>query len=300
MDIIKNCLCYSGGKDKILPQLLEEFPENIDNFYDVFSGSGVVSLNTQAKNYYLNDKCYQINNLLKALYIYDIHTIQSYINAAVEIFSLGKDNKEEFLNLRECYNLNPLTKHDIPEDRKNLSKYISLLCLIYYSFNHMFVFTKDDRFSVPSGYGRSSFNTNLSEKLVKFAERLEQIKPTFSTSDFKDLIVLTLCDGHINQNDLYYLDPPYFITDSTYSRTKYLSWGEDEERSLYEHLRSIDRAGVKFVLTNMLKHGDKENTYLKDFARDFNMIEIDSTYGNCSYQKKQGRKDSLEVIVKNF
>lgn len=40
MEFIKSPLNYTGGKYKLLPQLLELFPTNIDTFVDLFAGGG--------------------------------------------------------------------------------------------------------------------------------------------------------------------------------------------------------------------------------------------------------------------
>lgn len=54
-----------GSKEKLLNQLLPLFPEKIEIFYDLFGGSGVVSLNVNAKKYVLNDFSNHIYNLYK-------------------------------------------------------------------------------------------------------------------------------------------------------------------------------------------------------------------------------------------
>lgn len=40
---IKSPLNYTGGKYKLLPQILPLFPEGIDNFYDLFTGGANVN-----------------------------------------------------------------------------------------------------------------------------------------------------------------------------------------------------------------------------------------------------------------
>lgn len=49
MDFIKSPLNYTGGKYKLLPQLLEIFPKEIDIFVDLFAGGGNVAVNVNAK-----------------------------------------------------------------------------------------------------------------------------------------------------------------------------------------------------------------------------------------------------------
>jgi hypothetical protein len=40
MEYIKSPLNYTGGKYKLLPQLLEVFPKQVDTFVDLFAGGG--------------------------------------------------------------------------------------------------------------------------------------------------------------------------------------------------------------------------------------------------------------------
>lgn len=53
--MIKSPLNYTGGKFKLLPQILPMFPDNIDNFYDLFCGGANVGANATAKRVYCND-----------------------------------------------------------------------------------------------------------------------------------------------------------------------------------------------------------------------------------------------------
>lgn len=46
---------YVGDKFKLLPQLKENFPKDIEKFIEPFCGGGSVFLNTPAKKYILND-----------------------------------------------------------------------------------------------------------------------------------------------------------------------------------------------------------------------------------------------------
>lgn len=43
MEYVKSPLNYTGGKFKLLPQLLEIFPKDINTFVDLFAGGGLQS-----------------------------------------------------------------------------------------------------------------------------------------------------------------------------------------------------------------------------------------------------------------
>lgn len=40
MEYVKSPLNYTGGKYKLLPQLLEVFPKQVNTFVDLFAGGG--------------------------------------------------------------------------------------------------------------------------------------------------------------------------------------------------------------------------------------------------------------------
>ena len=55
MEYIKSPINYIGNKYRLLKNLVPLFPEDIDTFVDVFSGSGTVLINVNANKYIYND-----------------------------------------------------------------------------------------------------------------------------------------------------------------------------------------------------------------------------------------------------
>ena len=65
MGYIKSPLNYTGGKYKLLPQLLELFPKKIETFVDLFAGGGNVAVNVEAKKIIYNDILWQVPEMLQ-------------------------------------------------------------------------------------------------------------------------------------------------------------------------------------------------------------------------------------------
>ena len=56
---------YVGDKYKIMPQIIQFFPKNIDTYYEPFLGGGSSCLYVEAKKYVLNDNDKNIIDLHK-------------------------------------------------------------------------------------------------------------------------------------------------------------------------------------------------------------------------------------------
>ena len=66
-ELVLSPLFYVGNKFKLLPQLLPIFPDpsTVDTFYDVFGGSGVVSINVPYNKIIYNELDGRLVSLLK-------------------------------------------------------------------------------------------------------------------------------------------------------------------------------------------------------------------------------------------
>ena len=82
--LLKNAFNYTGSKDRILPQLLNNLDYTKDTFIDFFCGSAVVSANVLNKfnRIIANDGCWQLINILK-----DIQKDKDFINKVDKIIS---------------------------------------------------------------------------------------------------------------------------------------------------------------------------------------------------------------------
>ena len=91
--LIQSPMNYLGGKFKLLKQILPEFPQNIDNFIDLFAGGGNVGINISANRIILNDNnqsLYGIYNLFKNK---DKNEIFASIQEIIERFALSESSK---------------------------------------------------------------------------------------------------------------------------------------------------------------------------------------------------------------
>lgn len=280
MEYVKSPLNYTGGKYKLLPQLLELFPKQVNTFVDLFAGGGNVSVNVKAEKVVFNDLMWQVPEMLQEFKKIGVEESLRKIDGYISSYDLSKENKEGYLALRELYN-------------KGKSDPLMLYTLICYSFNNQIRFNNKGAYNMPFGKDRSSFNPTLREKFITFVQRLQSMEIQFSSKDFRELDLDTL-----GENDFVYCDPPYLITVASYNENG--GWGEQAERDLLAKLDTLDKAGVKFGLSNVFESKGKENIILKEWAKGYTVHYLDHTYSNCSYHKKDKQSKDIEVFITNY
>lgn len=279
MEYVKSPLNYTGGKYKLLPQLLELFPKQVNTFVDLFAGGGNVSVNVKAEKVVFNDLMWQVPEMLQEFKKIGVEESLRKIDGYISSYDLSKENKEGYLALRELYN-------------KGKSDPLMLYTLICYSFNNQIRFNNKGAYNMPFGKDRS-FNPTLREKFITFVQRLQSMEIQFSSKDFRELDLDTL-----GENDFVYCDPPYLITVASYNENG--GWGEQAERDLLAKLDTLDKAGVKFGLSNVFESKGKENIILKEWAKGYKVHYLDHTYSNCSYHKKDKQSKDIEVFITNY
>jgi adenine-specific DNA-methyltransferase len=278
---LKSPLNYIGGKYKLLPQLIEFFPDKINTFVDLFSGGFNVGINVDCNKVVCNDMNTFIIDLYKELYSKPIDETLNKITGRINEYGLSKENEEAFKKFRNYYNK---TKEPI-----------DLYTLSCYSFNYQFRFNNNKEYNNPFGRNRSQFSDNMKSNLIIFTEKLKSMNVEFLSEPF-DKVDLS----KLNSEDFVYCDPPYLITTGSYNdgNRGFKDWKEEEEIQLYKVLDELNKRKVKFALSNVIEHKGKENILLKEWSKKYKTIYLTSDYSNSSYNTK--RDKSIEVLIINY
>lgn len=278
---LKSPLNYIGGKYKLLPQLIEFFPDKINTFVDLFSGGFNVGINVDCNKVVCNDMNTFIIDLYKELYSKPIDETLNKITGRINEYGLSKENEEAFKKFRNYYNK---TKEPI-----------DLYTLSCYSFNYQFRFNNNKEYNNPFGRNRSQFSDNMKSNLILFTEKLKSMNVEFLSEPF-DKVDLS----RLNSEDFVYCDPPYLITTGSYNdgNRGFKDWKEEEEIQLYKVLDELNKRKVKFALSNVIEHKGKENILLKEWSKKYKTIYLTSDYSNSSYNTK--RDKSIEVLIINY
>lgn len=279
---VKSPLNYTGGKTKLLPQILPLFPDKVGTFVDLFCGGCNVGSNVNADKVIYNDYMSQIIELFKNWKDTNLEDTIQYIETQIEKFNLSKQNQEGFLELRKQYN----EYRDIRD----------LFVLVAYAFNHQIRFNSKGEYNMPFGKDRSEYNKNMKTNLINFITRIQEQDSTFLNKSFDELNV-----EEFTKDTFVYADPPYLITVASYNENG--GWNEQMEYKLLDYLDKCTENGIKFALSNVLEMNDKSNDILKKWIEEkgYNIHHLNYTYGNCNYHKLDktvGLTD--EVLVTNY
>ena len=279
---VKSPLNYTGGKSKLLPQILPLFPDKVGTFIDLFCGGCNVGSNVNADKVIYNDYMSQIIELFKNWKDNNLEDTIQYIETQIEKFNLSKQNQEGFLELRKQYN----EYRDIRD----------LFVLVAYAFNHQIRFNSKGEYNMPFGKDRSEYNKNMKTNLINFITRIQGQDSTFLNKSFDELNV-----EEFTKDTFVYADPPYLITVASYNENG--GWNEQMEYKLLEYLDKCTENGIKFALSNVLEMNDKSNDILKKWVEEkgYNVYHLNYTYGNCNYHKLDktvGLTD--EVLITNY
>ena len=291
--MLNNCFNYIGSKDRLFSVIDKNLDKTKQNFIDVFCGSGVVGVN-ELRNYkrvVLNDKCWQVIDTLKFFRDNDYAKVIHDIERVILDYNLSKTNKEGYLKLREDYNADPYLRL--------VFEPAMFYCLVIHSFNFSIHINSKGKFSVPFGANKSYFNNSLRAKLEGFQWELHENKDRISlkSDSFEELLRNA---KRVAKTSMFYVDPPYLSSDDSYSRIHYLGkWDEDKERKLYSCLDEIHEAGGSFLLSNVLENNGKWNKILDEWAKKYNLVEVNASYDSCNYQRKNEGK-TREVLIRNY
>ena len=284
---IKSPLNYTGGKHKLLPQILPLFPTEINTFVDLFTGGGNIAVNVNANKIIANDNEKHIIDIYKAFQNgYDnVEEIIKVIESYIAKYNLSIENVEGFNKLREDYNNNPF--------KTNYIASTMLYVLICYSFNHQFRFNSRGEFNMPFGKNRSQWNDTMKKNLINFHKSIVDKNIIFTNKDFRELKI-----DKLSCNDFVYCDPPYLITCATYNEKN--GWNEQCEKDLLDLLDNLNSKSVKFALSNVLFNKGKTNDLLIERSKKYNVHHLDYTYQNCNYHTKDKTSKPDEVLITNF
>ncbi len=301
-EFVKSPLNYTGGKHKLLSQLIEKFPNKIETFVDLFGGGFNVGVNVKADKIIYNDKQKEVARIIKLFKKYTHTQITKKIEKNIEHYGLsntlengykyyqcnsdsgvGNFNKVKYLKMRDDYN-------NIPG--YNEKKDFILLTLIIFSFNNQIRFNGNNFFNMP--VGKRDFNNSTRKNVRNFSIALKNKDVEIYSKDFRKINIENFA------NPFVYCDPPYILGTASYNEND--GWTEKDENDLLDYLKKLSDKGIQFALSNVIEHKGMVHNNLKKWveANYFNIIYLKSNYSNSNYQIKNREQNTREVLITNY
>lgn len=290
-NVIISPIFYMGNKKKLINKgLINLFPKNIDTFIDLFGGSGVVSMNTEAKRYVINDIDINLYHLYQMFKLNGYQCIINHIENRIDEYGLAKERtshkvftddrvkkyKSAYVNFRSYYNKNP--------------NVLDFYTLMFYSFSQQFRFNSKGEFNMPCG--NDCFADKNKEYIENGCKFFSSSNVHISNKDFRDIDFNDLTD-----KDFVYLDPPYFNTTATYNENG--GWSIKDESDLYALCERLNNNGIKFAMSNVYENKNIKNENLIEWVNkmSWNVYTFNGfTYTSCG----KGNSDAKEILITNY
>lgn len=300
MAYIKSPIHYMGNKYDLLPSMIEQFPkkEEVSVFYDIFGGSGTVSLNVPYDNVVYNELNGNMVNLLKMIKEEKPEDIIAHIKKRIEEFDLNSEGTDTRQNItdneekRKYYNDRYLAfRKFYNESEKDIK---DLYALSFWSFCNLMRFNSKNEFNMP--YGNRCFIEDDALNLIQAHNVFLKKNITLLEGDAFELFKTLGEDRKI----FCYIDVPYVNSTAIYNENRaFGGWGIEEDEKVFAELDRLTSLGIKWAYSNVLEIKGKQNNHIKDWAERNNYTIIDFEHKEYSSLGK-GNANAREVLIINY
>lgn len=281
-----------GNKKRLIQRgMIDLFPQNINTFYDLFGGSGVVSLNVKADKYVLNELDTHVYNLYKILKNTTPEEIINHIESRIDEYDLPKKSTHSSKTSRverEFYKAKYIKFRDNYNKDKNP---LDLFVLMNYCMSQTVRFNNEGDFNMPFGSDRF-IKEKHSQRYIDFYLKLNSMGFSISNKSY-----LEFNPEDFNDDDFVYLDPPYLNTIATYNENG--KWTEERQRELFDYCIELNKKNIKWAMSNVLKNKEQINNNLIEWSGDHNL----NVYGFDNFNYSNFGKEvfnAKEVLITNY
>lgn len=277
---------YMGCKYKLLKQMIPIFPKECEIFYDLFCGSGVVSMNYKGiKRTVCNDFNQNVVKLLQMFKDNSVDELDEYFNKRIKEFnlvSLGKDFRKYkelqkgYYDFREYYN---------KSEPKDIRDMYLLSC---YSMNHLMRFNKQNEFNASCG----STQRYIKSKIENGHRLLKDVEIWCCDT-------LSIDFSQITDKDFIYCDIPYLNTEAVYNEKRaYGGWNIECDYKIFSILEGLNNRNIKWALSNVFENRGKRNEHLIEWCNknNWHVHHLNRNYNPFS----RGNSNNDEVLICNY
>jgi len=301
--IQKPFLKWVGGKTQIINEILNKFPEKINNYHEIFLGGGsvllgVLSLIKENKIKIKNIYAYDLNKSLIYLYkniqtkcddfIKEIKKIVDVNNNITGVIVNRKPtNIDDAKTSQESYYYWIRSKYNEMNDEDK----ITILGSAYFLFLNKTCFRGLYRvslngFNVPYGHYKSPFIYD-EDSLKNISELIKDVN--FIHASFETSLL------NVKKNDMVYCDPPYVPINAT-SFVNYNSDGFEGvlHEKLFTMLHELKKQKINWMMSN------SDTKLVLDSFSDKKKYNIEKILCRRAINSKKPESKVNEVIIKSY
>lgn len=266
---------WTGGKRKLLPELLKLLPKKFNNYYEPFIGGGALFFEIAPTKATIND----FNEELINSYI----QIKENPKELIELLKVHSENnsKEYYLKLRS------LDRDKNFEKLSGVEKAARILYMLRVNFNGLYRVNSKNQFNVPYGNYK---NPKIVDKelLLSINKYLNNNDINIISQDFEEAV------RSAKKGDFVYFDPPYIPLTQTSSFTSYTreDFSLEDQVRLRDTVKKLTEKGVFVMLSN------SSSQVAVELYKEFNIHYVDVNRTNGAKANSRGR--IKEIIVTNY
>ncbi|MDO5040111.1 DpnII family type II restriction endonuclease [Clostridium sp.] len=297
---MKPFLKWAGGKTQLIPTIIEELPEEINNlttYIEPFVGAGAVFLDflssDRFEKYIIND----INS--KLINVYEV--IRDNIDLLIESLNdikekylsfeeLSEDREKMYYEIRDKFNSNDVGKIELAA----YFIFINKTC-----FNGLYRENSKGDFNVPIG--------KYKNPTIFYEEQLRKISSLLNKRNDNGELIVTILNlkytelkKYVNKKTFVYFDPPYRpVTIGGFSAYNKGGFNDDSQQELANFYTKLSELGAKLMLSNSdPRILNKNDDFFEKMYKSFNIQRI---YANRFINSKGADRGGIsELLITNY
>lgn len=285
---------WAGGKQKLIPQIIQHLPKNFNELTDVtyiepFIGGGamlfyMLSHYSNIKQAIIsdkNEKLINVYNVTKLFPKYLIADLQSLQNRYYLCNNLNS-KKEMYLEMRDKFN----EKENEPITEAAYFIFLNKTC-----FNALYRVNSKNKFNVP--FGKHIEPLICDEATILADSKLLEKVCILNGNYFETL-------DYASENTLFYFNPPYRPLNSSQKLNQYTkdSFNDESQMHLKEFCDEITKRKYSFIESNSDGFSYNGDTFFKDLYKDYTINRAFAARSINSNAAKRGK--IAELLITNY
>jgi DNA adenine methylase len=266
---------WTGGKSKLLPELLKWIPTDFGTFHEPFLGSGALFFELQHQRPHLRAVLSDANTRLTCAFgaiQRDVDEVLPPLRVYAEMYA--KHGAAFYTHVRDNFSPDQATGPEIAA---------WFVFLLKTGFNGIWRVNRAGKYNVPAG--RFTLLPNVCDEPLLRACSMALTNAIIVNSDFREV------ERRAQPGDLTYFDSPYYPTSETADFTAYTAggFGHADQVALRDLAVRLKRRGVHVVLSNA------DVPAVRDLYAGFEIREITRSGGINADVSKRGKVSELLI-----